>query len=39
MTGRLLRLSLILVLLFAVNADAATSVPVIVKLLPGRIFR
>jgi subtilisin family serine protease len=35
MTGRLLRLSLILVLLFAVNADAATSVPVIVKLLPG----
>jgi subtilisin family serine protease len=35
MTGRLLRLILILVLLFAVNADAATSVPVIVKLLPG----
>ena len=35
MTGRLLRLTLIVVLLFAVNADAATSVPVIVKLLPG----
>ena len=35
MTGRLLRLILIVVLLFAANADAATSVPVIVKLLPG----
>jgi subtilisin family serine protease len=35
MTGRLLRLIAILVLLFVVNADAATSVPVIVKLLPG----
>ena len=35
MTGRLLRLSLIFLLLFAMNADAATSVPVIVKLLPG----
>jgi subtilisin family serine protease len=35
MTGRLLRLTVIFVLLFAVNADAATSVPVIVKLLPG----
>src|SRR5882672_12731659 len=35
MTGRLLRLIVIFVLLFAVNADAATSVPVIVKLLPG----
>jgi subtilisin family serine protease len=35
MTGRLLRLSVIFLLLFAVNADAATSVPVIVKLLPG----
>jgi len=35
MTGRLLRLIVIAVLLFAVNADAATSVPVIVKLLPG----
>ena len=35
MTGRLLRLTLIFLLLFAANADAATSVPVIVKLLPG----
>jgi len=35
MAGRLVRLSLIAVLLFAVNADAAVSVPVIVKLLPG----
>ena len=35
MAGRLLRLSLITIFLFAVNADAAVSVPVIVKLLPG----
>ena len=35
MTGRLLRLTVIFLLLFAMNADAATSVPVIVKLLPG----
>jgi subtilisin family serine protease len=35
MTGRLLRLILIATLLFAANADAATAVPVVVKLLPG----
>src|SRR5712671_2772918 len=35
MTGRLFRLVLVFALFFAVNADAATTVPVIVKLLPG----
>jgi hypothetical protein len=34
-TGRLLRLTVIFVLFFAMNADAATSVPVVVKLAPG----
>jgi hypothetical protein len=34
MTGRLFRLVLIVMVLFAINADAATSVPVIIKLGP-----
>jgi subtilisin family serine protease len=35
MTGRLLRLILIVTLLFAVEADASVQIPVVVKLLPG----
>jgi subtilisin family serine protease len=35
MTGRLFRFALVFVLFFAVCTDAATTVPVIVKLLPG----